>query len=729
MLDSPSSIFVSVLLPIPSGRLYSYRVPPDIDISIGDFVRVPVASRKLVGIVWRTADAPPDDIPLSKLRTILEKLDISPLDSITCEFIEWVSNYTLAPMGMVLRMVLSSPSLLQPAKTTMGVRFTGLSPSRSTKSRESVMRLSSPDKVWKISDLSRTAGVSSSVIKGLVKSEVLESAPLPSRSLVSLAGDIPPSPDTFTSEQQIAVDELCRLVSANEFSTILLDGITGSGKTEVYFEAIASCLVSGKQVLILLPEIALTSSFLSRFESRFGFPAISWHSSTSASRRGSIWRGIRSGNIQVIVGARSALFLPFDNLGLIVVDEEHDSAYKQEDRVFYHARDMAIVRAMLGKFLCILSSATPSVESRVNALSGRYHHLRLLQRFRGAELPIIESIDLREHPPDKGDFLSPPLRRAITATLSEGKQVLLFLNRRGYAPLTLCRTCGHRFTCSQCSAWLVEHRFRHQLQCHHCGYVQSVPEFCPSCEKPDTLVACGPGVERIADEVSRIFPDARALVLSSDITGGIEKLRSQFSRIESGDVDIIIGTQLIAKGHDYPNICCVGVVDADLSIGSDPRASERTFQLLWQVTGRAGRMGGRSFGYLQTYSPHHPVLQSLTSGNFESFYEQEIEVRRTALLPPFYRLVALLVTGKDLKATNDYARSLKQSAPSSSKARILGPAPAPMPLIRSRHRIRLLLHSPRAFDIQAYVRNWLSNSPKVSGDIRVQVDIDPQSFL
>ena len=648
-------------------------------ISIGDFVRVPVASRKLIGIIWQSpnSDPNPDNLSPDKIREILEKFEGAPLPHEVCQFIDWVSHYTLAPKGMVLRMVLSVPKALEPSIPKIGIRFCGTSPSNLTKSRQKVMAFAAANKIWQLTDLSRKASVSPSVLKGLLSEGILEQVQMVPSLLPPTPPQKLPPPPSFTKEQKTSVQELRQRICENNFSTTLLDGITGSGKTEVYFEAIASCLEQGRQVLILLPEIALTSTFLERFESRFGYSPIAWHSATTPSRREKIWRSVRQGQLPVIAGARSALFLPFQDLGLIIVDEEHDAAYKQEDRVFYHARDMAVVRSMLGNFPCILASATPSLESRVNAKDGRYHHLRLLHRFKGAVLPQISSIDLRQHPPPRGEFISPPLREAITKTIEQGKQALLFLNRRGYAPLTLCRTCGHRLNCSQCSAWLVEHRHRNQLQCHHCGYTQSVPQSCPSCKKTDTLIACGPGVERIGQEVANLFPDARAIVLSSDITGGLGTLKDQLTAIEKGEIDIIIGTQLIAKGHDFPNINCVGVIDADLSTGADPRASERTFQLLSQVTGRAGRTSGESYGYLQTYAPDHPVLLSLISGEFEAFYDREIQHRQTAQLPPFCRLVALLVSGRDLKATSDYARALKLCATNTPNIRILGPAPRP----------------------------------------------------
>ncbi|MEC9343181.1 MAG: primosomal protein N', partial [Pseudomonadota bacterium] len=480
----------------------------------------------------------------------------------------------------------------------------------------------------------------------------------------------------------------------------------------------------------LLPEIALTAAFMERFETRFGARPAEWHSDVSPKKREQAWRQVATGEVRVVAGARSALFLPFRELGLIVIDEEHDPAYKQEDRVFYHARDMAVVRASLTGVPAILVSATPSIETMVNAASGKYRHIRLEERFASAQLPSIRVIDMRRDGPARGGFLSPVLLAAMRETLERKEQSLLFLNRRGYAPLTLCRACGHRFQCSDCSAWLVEHRFRRQLVCHHCGHNEAVPEACPQCGTLDHLVACGPGVERLAEEVLHHFPQARTIVLSSDMAGGVSRLRLELEAIAKGEVDFVIGTQLVAKGHNFPGMTCVGVVDADLGLANgDPRAAERTFQLLAQVTGRAGRAGGSSTGYLQSYQPEHPVIAALASGDSESFYAREIESRRQAGLPPFGRLASVIVSAASRQDAERHARALRRAAPDHAEIGVLGPAEAPMALIRGRHRFRLLVHASRRADLQGHLRRWLADGPKARGSVRVQVDIDPQSFL
>ena len=728
---------VSVLVPIPAPQAYSYAVPDGMELAPGDFVQVPLGPRKVASVVWddpeQTAASKPVDP--KKLREVEVKFDCPRLSRSMRRFVDWLSDYTVSSPGMVLRSVLRAPGALDPEPPLEGLRYVGGAPERLTDARRRILELVNENQdegeflSWTRSGLAHAAGTSTSVVDGLTKQGLFETVLIPAPAVVA-----PPQADfesvEFNPEQVVAAKALRDAVNEEGYNCSLLDGITGSGKTEVYFEAVATALEKGQQVLILLPEIALTTSFLERFESRFGAPPAQWHSGLAPKMREKVWRQVATGQVRVIAGARSALFLPFKELGLVIVDEEHDSAYKQEDRVFYNARDMAVVRASIGHFSCILSSATPSIESRVNADSGRYRHVKLTDRHGSAVLPDLSSIDMRAHPPKRGKFLSPVLLKAMQDSLDRNEQALLFLNRRGYAPLTLCRVCGFRFECKNCSAWLVEHRFRNQLQCHHCGHSEPVPEACPNCGTLDHLVACGPGVERLAEEVDESFPDARIIVLSSDMAGGVSRLRLELEAIAKGEIDIVIGTQLVAKGHNFPLITCVGVVDADLGLANgDPRAAERTFQLLSQVTGRAGRVGGQSLGLLQTYAPEHPVISAIVASDREAFYEREINLRRQASLPPFARLVSLIISGTDKRETETHARALKQAAPPSSEAFILGPAEAPMALVRGRHRYRLLIHAPRKFEVQNYVRAWLQAGPRERGSIRVQVDVDPQSFL
>jgi primosomal protein N' (replication factor Y) len=513
----------------------------------------------------------------------------------------------------------------------------------------------------------------------------------------------------------------------------LIDGVTGSGKTAVYFEAIAENIRRARQTLVLMPEIALTAQFLDRFAERFGVRPAEWHSGLSPRVRARTWAAAARGEVLVVAGARSALFLPYADLGLIVVDEEHDPAYKQEDGVRYHARDMAVVRAHIAKIPVVLASATPSVETEVNARRARYARLSLPERFGGQDPPAIAAIDLRREGPPRGRYIAPRLAEAIGAALARGDQALLFLNRRGYAPLTLCRACGFRLQCPHCDAWLVDHRFRHRLVCHHCGFAMPPPEACPKCEAKESFVACGPGVERLEEELAGLFPQKRILVLSSDLVVTIERLREEFSDIEQGKVDLVIGTQLVAKGHHFPKLNLVGIVDADLGLGSgDPRAAEKSFQLLHQVLGRAGREAGRAGrgqGLVQTHQPDHPVMRALVSGDREAFYAAEIALREKTGYPPFGRLASLVVSGPERAGAEAFARKVAAAAPASEQLRVLGPAEAPIAVIRGRHRFRLLAKSPRSFALSDYLRAWLARAPKPKAGVRLEVDVDPQSFL
>ena len=724
--DSPAVRTAPVLVPMPAETPYSYAILPGMKVRPGSIVRVPLGPREVAGIVW---DGDGGGVDPLKLRPISEIFDCPPVDRDMRRFVDWIAAYTLSPPGMVARMLLRAPAAFDPEPFVDGLQLTSARPDRMTTARARVLELAADGLAWTRSGLAHAAGVSLTVIDGLREQGVFEPVMIPPRPVVAAPDPGFAQPD-LTGEQRAAADALRASTAAGGFGVTLLDGVTGSGKTEVYFEAVAAALDAGKQVLILLPEIALTQAFLERFQDRFGAKPAEWHSDVPPRMRERVWRQVAEGRVRVVAGARSALFLPFRELGLVVVDEEHDPAYKQEDRVFYHARDMAVVRARIGGFPLVLASATPSIESRVNAQQGRYARVALPSRFADAAMPVIGAIDMRRAPPARGGFLSPVLLRHISENLERREQSLLFLNRRGYAPLTLCRACGHRFQCPDCSSWLVEHRFRGQLVCHHCGHRENRPDACPECGTLDHLVACGPGVERIAEEVVGHFPDARTIVLSSDMLGGVRRLRLELEAIAKGEADIVIGTQLVAKGHHFPNMTLVGVVDADLGLANgDPRAAERTFQLLSQVTGRAGRTGRKSIGLLQTYQPDHPVMRAIVSGDSESFYEKEIAERQAAHLPPFGRLAGIIVSAQTRAEAEAHARGLRRAAPAANDLHVLGPAEAPLALIGGRHRFRLLVQGEKRSDIQAFIRAMLAAGPKQRGSVRVSVDIDPQSFL
>ncbi len=718
---------VAVLVPAPMPTALTYTVAEDQQVVDGSIVKVPLGKRLVLGTVW---GASTDKVDSKRLKSIEAVVDAPPVRAPLRAFIDWVADWTLAAPGMVARMVTRGEELMQRDPPVTAVRLSGAPPARMTPAREKVMSTVTGGDVFTKTGLADLAGVSTAVIDGLVKTGTLETFQVQREP-----GRIEPDPDfdprTLTESQADAVNTLIAdRRTDGGLDVALLEGVTGSGKTEVYFEAVAQALRDGRQVLILLPEIALTAALLDRFAERFGAMPGEWHSGITPKTRRHVWRGTAEGKIKVVIGARSALYLPFEDLGLIIVDEEHEAAYKQEEWVSYNARDMAIVRARFESAQVILASATPSVESRINAQSGRYRHVPLPARFASRPLPSLAAIDLRRTPPERGTWLAPPLIEAMQDTLDRGEQSLLFLNRRGYAPLTLCRSCGHRFECVLCSAWLVQHRFTHTLNCHHCGHQEPMPQTCPECGKTDSLVPSGPGVERIAEEVDVRFPDARTLVLSSDMMGGPKRLKAELQAVADGEVDIVVGTQLVAKGHNFPGLTLVGVVDADVGFGQgDPRASERTFQLLTQVTGRAGRADKPGVGLVQTHMPDHPVLQALLAHDTERFYALEEEARRRAHLPPFVRFVAVIVSGTDGGAVKAHAQHLKTIARPPDSIDVLGPVDAPLAMLRGRHRQRLLVRGPRGRETHHFVRDWLRRSDKTRGDLRVDVDVDPQSFV
>lgn len=714
---------VSVLFPVALDRSFTYAVPPESELAPGDVVSAPFGGRDAIGVVW---DDAPEIVPSGKLRPIRTRLEGLPLPAQLRAFIDWVGNYTLSPRGLLLRIAISGRGD-GGGEMRVVCRATGRLPLRRTAARSRVLTIAGDGALRSRAELALAAGVSRGVVDGLVAEGCLETLE------IKPEGWPRPDPDhnrpALSPEQQAAADALCAMVHAHAFQAVLLEGVTGSGKTEVYLEALATTLQAGGQALVLLPEIALTSAVTARFAARFGAEPAVWHSTLTPRQRARVWDAVASGDARVVIGARSALFLPFANLGLIVVDEEHDAAYKQEDAPIYHARDMAVVRGTLAACPVVLASATPSLETRANAARGRYARLELPDRFGGRTLPSLMVADLTRHPPPPGRFIGPQLETAVRETLDAGHQALLFLNRRGYAPLTLCRACGHRLQCPNCSTWLVQHRHRPRLVCHHCGHDEAVPRACPSCGTEGKLAPVGPGVERICEEAASLFPAARISVLSSDLTG-IARLQEELQSIERGEVDLIIGTQLVTKGHNFPGLALVGVVDADLGLGTaDPRAAERTFQALDQVTGRAGRGATAGRAVLQTHDPAHPVITALARGERAAFYDAETETRERAGLPPFGRMASLIISAPDKVAAERHARALLRAAPPSGRVRLLGPAEAPIALLRGRHRYRITVKTPREFDLSAYLRAWRGAMPKAPGAVAVSVDIDPVSFV
>lgn len=714
----------AVLVTSPVDKSYDYLVPEDMVLERGDYVMVPLGPRAVHGVVWDFPEKP--DVKPEKLKSVIQKYDVPPMGDEVRRFVDWVAQYNMAVRGSVLKMAVSVPQGLEAPQPLTGYVL-GTSRIDLNEAQKKVVELLSDGMARRLSEISTQAEVSSSVVKTLVKHGVVEAI-----DLFAKAPCYKPDPDfapvTLTKDQEKAAQKIIEgLEQASH--PFLLDGVTGSGKTEVYFEAIAEVIRQGRQAVILMPEIALSNSFITRFKARFGVTPALWHSSMTPAQRRVTWRGVVTGQSKVVVGARSALFLPYADLGLIIVDEEHDAAYKQEEGVIYHARDMAVVRGHLSKIPVVLTSATPSLESLQNVWDGRYVHLELPDRFGGADKPEIKILDLRVDKPERQHFISPVLRDEMEAALAKKEQVLLFLNRRGFAPLTLCRTCGHRFECPKCTAWLVEHKRTHRLQCHHCGFSVGAPDVCPSCQDTGSLVPCGPGVERIEEEVKEYFPDARVLVMASDVLDTHDKLTGALADIREGRVDVVIGTQVIAKGHHFPMMTCVGIIDADLGLsGGDLRATERSFQLLHQVAGRAGREKLKGHVYLQTYNAEQRVMQMLAADDRDGFLGAEADERERAHMPPFSRLVALVIAGKNEGVTRDVAIALGRAAPRADGVRILGPAQAQMYRIRGKYRQRILVQADKKLDVQKMIAAWLSQI-KIPSSVRVSVDVDPQSFV
>ena len=708
-----------------------YSIPEGLDPVPGSVVVAPLGPRLITGIVWEAERLLSAPVPDEKLRPITEIVPVPPIGAPLRRLIEWTAEYYCASLSAVARMALASGGALKGPATTTEYRLSGGLPDRMTPQREKAIERLEGEQAT-IRELSEIAGVSEGVLRGLVNQGVIEPVE------VDLHRPYPaPDPDhdvpELTAAQTAAADAIAASVTARRFEPFLLDGVTGSGKTETYFEPMAAALKEGRQILVLLPEIALTEAFLKRFSDRFGVAPVLWHSSLKSTERRRAWRAIATdpaeGGAQVVVGARSALFLPYAALGLIVVDEAHEISFKQDDGVRYNARDVAVMRARFEEIPVVLASATPALESLHMAASGIYTRLELDSRFGAAELPTIDTIDLTQEPPESGHWLAPRLVEELEKRLEQGEQSLLFLNRRGFAPLTLCRNCGFRFQCPNCTAWLVEHRLSRRLACHHCGHETQPPETCPECGEPDCLVACGPGVERIADEVAARLPEARIALVTSDTLSSPGKASAFIQQASSGAIDVIVGTQLVTKGFHFPELTLVGVVDADLGLeGGDLRAAERTYQQVAQVAGRAGRGEKPGLVLIQTRHPEASVIAALAAGDRDAFYEAETEARRSAGAPPFGRWAAIIVSSEDEREAKDTAFAIGGRRPQVEDIAIYGPAPAPMALLRGRYRYRLLLNAKRTANVQAVIRDWLAQFD-VPRSVRINIDIDPYSFV
>jgi len=717
-----SDAIVKVLFPLPLSKAFDYRTA--VPLAPGAFVAAPFGGREVLGVVWPGAA---DAIDRARVKPIGAVLKTDPLAPAVIDFIDWVATYTMFPLGAVLRLVMRSGEALQPPKFLTAFAATGVLPAKMTPARLAVLDALGA-RTATLAEIVAGSGAGAGVVAGLLKSGALRKIDVdPDPGFETPDPGLPGK--TLAPEQDRAARRL--IVAMAREGVTLLDGVTGAGKTEVYLEAVADILRrdSKAQVLVLLPEIALTLPFLKRVAARFGAEPAAWHSDLTSAARRRVWRRVNDGSARIVIGARSALFLPFRNLALIVVDEEHDSAYKQEEGVIYQGRDMAVARGRRGNFPVILASATPSLESVVNVEQGRYGLVRLASRYGRAVLPTVSLIDLRADPPDAGRWLSPPLVAAVNARLAAGEQSLLFINRRGYAPLTICRRCGHRMKSPYADTFLVEHRYENKLVCHLTGYATPKPSSCPACKAVGSLTACGPGVERIAEEAESLWPGARRRVLSSDLVQSPREMRALLDDMEGGAVDLLIATQMIAKGHHFPRLTLVGVVDADMGLaGGDLRAAERTYQLLSQVSGRAGRAERPGEALVQTYQPHAPVFAALAAGDRDGFLEAEAAGREELGFPPFGRLAVLHLRSINESALKKSGGDHRAALFDADGVTVWGPAPAAIYRVRGEARLRFLIKARRDVNVQAFIAAWLQRV-KLPAAVRRIVDIDPNGVV
>lgn len=716
---------------IPSAG-YDYRLT--VPATIGTFVGVRVMNRVCVGIVWGIGDS---GLPQEKIKDVSfvynAKMPVADM-----QWLLRMSEWTLIPMGMVLRLIVNIPDAFSPPRIEQLYSFDFDSKTRMTQNRQAVLDAfaSNDNDPMTAIDVQNIARVSSAVVRTMIKNGGLIPVAQREKNLGDYAFDYQDLGNIKLNEQQqTAADVIGDAIKSGGFSVFLLDGITGSGKTQVYFDSAWRAYSQGKSVLLMMPEIALTAQFMSRFESRFGAPPVVWHSNLTAARRREIWRGVLNGKIKIVVGTRSALFLPWQDLGLVVIDEEHDTSYKQEDMGNYHARDMAILRAKISGFPVVLASATPSAETLENVNLGKYKCLRLTSRYGGAQLPEITTIDLRENRPtpytvadvEQIGSLSPQLCDALSETLAQGHQAMLFINRRGFAPIIQCKKCGWTATCSECSVGMTYHKRIGKLLCHMCGRTAPLPKVCPDCGCDVSMR--GVGLEKIQEEVSVRFPNVRTALVSSDIITSRQVLERLVSQLEQGKIDIVIGTQILAKGHHFPNLTLVGVVDSDMGLfGTDFRAAEHTFQQLFQVAGRAGRGEYAGRVLLQTYQPAHPVLTAICSGDRDGFMQTDMAGRKAAQMPPYGMLIAVIIEGEKEAVLHKYCQDLAAVAPIIHGAKIMGPITAQIYQIRNWYRMRFLVAGGMNMALQTVIMRWLSKV-KQPANVRVKIDVNPINFM
>ena len=723
---------VKVLIPNIVNAGYDYRLTGPA--TLGQFVACRVMNRPYIGVVWGFGDS---GLPPEKIKDVSAVYDAR-LAITDLQWIAKMSGWTLMTPGAVLRLIVNVPDAFSPPKMEQLYGLNITDAVRMTASRQAVADAfaSNDNEPMSATDVQNIARVSPSVVRTMISSGILVPKERRARPTEYNSPEYHDCGNiVLNPEQQSAADVIGAAIDRGGFSVHLLDGITGSGKTQVYFDAAWRAYSRGGSVLLMMPEIALTAQFMHRFAARFGAAPVVWHSNLTAARRREIWRGVLRGEIRMVVGTRSALFLPWQNLGLIVVDEEHDTSYKQEDMGNYHARDMAVLRGKIAGFPVVLASATPSAETLQNVASGKYQVLRLTSRVGGAQLPKIETIDLRENRPEpyqvsdvlNNGFLSVPLCNAISDTIAAHRQVMLFINRRGFAPIVQCKKCGWVAGCPDCSVGMTYHRAVGKLLCHMCGRTAPMPTKCPDCGGDVSMR--GAGLEKIAEEVSVRFPSARVALVSSDTISTRQSLERIVAKMESGEIDIVIGTQILAKGHHFPNLTLVGVVDADMGLfGTDFRAAEHTFQQLFQVAGRAGRGEFPGRVLLQTYQPQHPVLCAICAGDRDAFMAADMASRQSAKMPPFGQLIAVIVECQREDTLKKYCAGLAAAAPRAPGVKIMGPIAAGVYQIRNWYRMRFLVMGGPTTLLQPVVAHWL-RAIKQPANMRVKVDVNPQNFM
>ena len=715
--------FLSVLLPINIDRPFTYSSEEKLD--IGTIVKVSFGKRELYGVVWEAdkIEKKPDNI---KIKSIIEVVGegkdyILPKDMVY--FIKWISDYYLMPLGLVLKASLKQQFFQKKSRASYVLKINPKHQAKITEKQKIVLEAFKQNKIIDKRSLITKTGISNSIISRMIKNEILiEEEAHENITKINLDTKI-----ELNSDQLKASRVLVKSTKNNE--VVLLDGITGSGKTEVYLSAVNEILHQGDQVLILLPEITLTHDFVHNLKKRYKYQIAEWNSSLTENQRRNIWFGVLNKEIKLIIGARSSLFLPFKKLGLIIVDEEHDQSYKQEDGIIYNARDMAILKSKQLNIACILSTATPSVESYDNVLQNKFQRTSLKNRFHGTQLPSIKFIDMRKADKIKESFLPVELVEDIKANYERGEQSLLFLNRRGYSPLSICSKCGVRVDCPNCDTWLVLHKNNSQYICHKCGHTEDTNKECKSCHSQNTIVPSGRGIERVDEEIARIFPEIKRMIFSSDYLNNPTDILSALEKIKNNEIGLIIGTQLVSKGYNFPNLTYVGVLDGDFGLElSDIRSAERTYQILNQVAGRAGRMKGDSVVKILTHMPEHPIIQSITNNQKEDFYNTELAIRKSAGMPPFSRLASIIISSSDKVLLLDYVRRLDKLKNTPKNIDVFGPIEAPLSKLRKKYRMRFLIRSPKNSHIQFYIERWLKTL-KINPKIRVVVDVDPYNFL